>query len=164
MPRMIALIRRCLMTCLLPALLIAITGCGNSADSAPSNLPVTHMRLGNKTFTLEIADKDEDRYRGLMYRDSMPADHGMIFVFPDVIERSFWMKNTRIPLDILYLGADGTVISIHQMQPYVLKGTPSGGAAKYAIELNAGAAADAGVHVGDRLDIPPEAQHAADAR
>lgn len=159
---MIRSIRRAILPCLLFCLALITGGCGSPADGVPSQLPVTQMQLGAKTFTLEIANKDEDRFRGLMYRDAMPPDHGMIFVFPDVTDRSFWMKNTRIPLDILYLDADGKVISIHQMQPYVLKGTPSGGPAKYAIELNAGAAADAGVKVGDHLAIPPEARHAAD--
>ncbi len=159
---MVLSIRRLIFRGIIFCLSFFITGCNGSGDGIPSHLATTQLRLGNKTFTLEIANKDEDRFRGLMYRDSMPSDHGMIFVFPDVAKRSFWMRNTRIPLDILYIDADGKVISIHQMQPYVLKGTPSGGKAKYAIELNEGAAAEAGVKVGDQLTIPPEAQHAAD--
>jgi uncharacterized membrane protein (UPF0127 family) len=152
---------------MLPLLLLTLSiflyACDRQPASAPSPLPTTTMRIGNKTFTLEIANKNEDRFRGLMYRDAMPADHGMIFVFPDVAPRSFWMKNTRIPLDILYLDENGTVVSIHQMQPYVLTGTHSDAPAKYAIELNAGAAAAAGVHASDHLSIPPEAKEAADA-
>jgi uncharacterized membrane protein (UPF0127 family) len=145
-------------------LALFLCACDSASTSAASSLPTAQVRLGGQTFTLEIANKDEDRFRGLMYRDAMPADHGMIFVFPDVAPRSFWMKNTRIPLDILYLDGGGKVISIHQMKPYVLAGTPSDGPAKYAIELNAGAAAKAGVHVGDHLMIPPAAREAADGR
>ena len=68
----------------------------------------------------------------------MPADHGMIFVFRDESPRAFWMKNTLIPLDILYLDATGRVVSVKQMKPHDLTRVPSDGPAMYAIELNAG--------------------------
>ncbi len=132
-------------------------GCAKVA-SPTRHLTTTPMKIGNETFTLEIAARPEDRYRGLMFRDSMPADHGMIFVFPDTAPRSFWMKDTRIPLDILYLDADGTVVAIKQMKPYDLTGIHSDKPAKYAIELNQGAADRTGVKVGDRLNIPAAAR------
>ena len=90
-----------------------------------------------------------------MFRDSMPADHGMIFVFDDVEVRGFWMKNTRIPLDIIYVGPDKVVVSIKQMEPFDLRNTSSDKPAQYAIELNKGQAAAAGLRVGDKLTIPP---------
>jgi uncharacterized membrane protein (UPF0127 family) len=82
----------------------------------------------------------------------------MLFVFPDEIAREFWMKNTRIPLDILFLDGNGKVVSSKSMKPYDLNTTPSDGPAKYAIEVNHGAAASSGVAVGDRLNIPLPAQ------
>ena len=97
-----------------------------------------------------------------MWRDSMPADHGMLFVFPTEEPLSFWMKNTRIPLDIIYLDAVGHVVSVKQMQPYNLRGVSSEGLAKYAIELNQGAAQKTGVKRGDLLTIPQEAREAKD--
>ena len=118
-------------------------------------LPTTRMQLGNKTFTLEIADTRATQEYGLMHRDSMPADHGMIFVFPDEIERRFWMKNTRIPLDIIYVNAAGKVVSIKQMKPYDQTSVPSDAPAQYAIELNKDAASAAGVTQGMTLQIPP---------
>lgn len=114
------------------------------------------MRIGRETFHLEVADTHAEQARGLMYRKSMPADHGMIFVNEEAAERSFWMKNTYIPLDILYLDAGGKVISIKQMTPHDLTGVTSDGPAMYAIELNQGAAIRARVTIGDRLSIPPE--------
>jgi uncharacterized protein len=97
---------------------------------------------------------------GLMNRQSMPANHGMVFVFPSEQRLSFYMRNTLIPLDILYLDQEGAVVSIHPMQPLDLRGVPvRGGLAKYAIELNQGAAARVGVRPGDRLQVPPEAAH-----
>jgi uncharacterized membrane protein (UPF0127 family) len=112
------------------------------------------MQIGAKPFTLEIADTDELRQKGLMRRDSMPKDQGMIFVFLDEAPRSFWMKNTRIPLDIIYLDARGRIVSIKQMKPFDLTGTPSDGPAQYAIELNEGTASKLGIKPGDTLDLP----------
>lgn len=130
--------------------LCCLFGC-NPAPS--SNLPVTRMTIGDRDYTLEIAAEPVHRQIGLMRRDSMPARHGMIFVFPDEQERHFWMKDTKIPLDILFLDGEGNVISIKQMRPHV--GTASSdGPARYAIELNMGQANDCGVKVGDRLTVP----------
>jgi uncharacterized protein len=141
-------------------LLTLLTGC---ADPVPtSGLSTIEMPIGARTYTLEIANTRATRERGLMERDSMPADRGMIFVFDGEDERSFWMKNTRIPLDILYLDRNGRVVSIHQMKPYDRSGVPSAEPAKYAIELNQGQAQRAGVKVGDVLKIPASAAQAGD--
>ena len=128
------------------------------------NLPTTTMRIGTEQFTLEVADEDKEREVGLMNRRSMPADHGMIFVFPREERLSFYMKNTYVPLDIIYVDSEGDVVSIHQMQPLDVTSIPSRAPAKYAIELNQGAAARAGVKPGDRLAIPPEAANSASGR
>ncbi len=126
-----------------------------------SGLPTVRMNLGSRSFTLEVANTFESRRRGLMKRDSLPENHGMIFVFAEPQILGFWMKNTRIPLDIVYLDAEGKVVSVHSMQPYDLRSTDSNGLAKYAIELNEGAAAEAGIHPGDRVAIPPAAREPA---
>jgi len=142
---------------LLTGLLLICTfaiGCEHS----PAGLPMVSMKIGSRTFHIEVAATPSDQETGLMKRDSMPEDHGMIFVFPDEGNRAFWMKNTRIPLDILYLDTAGKIVSIHQMQPYDLTETPSDFPMRYAIELNRGAAKDAGVKVGDQITIPPEAK------
>ena len=130
-------------------------------DVGPVNrgLPTTVMQIGSERFTLEIADDDTERATGLMNRKSMPADHGMIFVFPGEDRLSFYMKNTYIPLDIVYADAAGRVVSIHAMQPLDLRSVPARGPAKYAIELNQGTAARVGLKPGDQLQIPPEAAH-----
>jgi hypothetical protein len=137
-------------------LLLAATGVG--CHQSPSNLPVVPMKIGTRTFHLEIAATPDSMETGLMKRDSMPDDHGMIFVFPDEDYRNFYMKNTRFPLDIIFVNTAGIVVSIKQMKPYDLSLTPSDKPARYAIELNRGAAEEAGVKVGDQLVIPAEAK------
>ena len=122
----------------------------------PTSGDTVRMPIGAETFTLEIADDDHEQQWGLMARESMPADRGMIFVFPNEAPRAFWMKNTLIPLDILYVDASGRVISIKQMKPQDLTSVPSDGPAMYAIELNQGAAERIGVRAGDVLTIPDE--------
>jgi len=118
-------------------------------------LPTVQMQLGSKTFTLEVADTRANKEYGLMHRDSMPADHGMIFVFSDETERRFWMRNTRIPLDIIYVSAAGKVVSVKQMKPYDETGVLSDGPAQYAIELNKDAASAAAVTQGMTVQLPP---------
>jgi uncharacterized membrane protein (UPF0127 family) len=130
-----------------------LSGCFNKAQ----RLPTVPMQIGEKQFNLEIANTQGKRQTGLMRRDSMPADHGMIFVFRNEDLHSFYMKNTRIPLDIIFVDAGGTIRSIQQMKPYALKSVGPPVPVKYAIELNEGAAAKAGAKVGDRLTIPKEA-------
>jgi len=126
-----------------------------STDSH-SRLPTTRMTIGSETFTLEIAYSRDEQEVGLMNRRSMPADHGMIFVNNDERERMFWMKDTYIPLDIIFVSRDGHVVSVKHMKALDQTTVPSDGAAMYAIELNAGAAARVGVRAGDVLKIPDE--------
>jgi uncharacterized membrane protein (UPF0127 family) len=142
------------------ALVLALVGCEEQQQGTtqPSTLPTVPMKIGSRDFELEVARTAEEQERGLMKRDSMPQNHGMIFVFPDEHLLSFWMKDTRFPLDILFLDRKGKVVSIFRMKPYDLSNTSSEKPAQYAIELNAGAAKDAGVKVGDVLDIPAAAQ------
>lgn len=116
------------------------------------------MQIGNRAFILEVARTDAEQEKGLMKRDSMPEDHGMIFPLPKEQVQVFWMKDTRFPLDILFLNGAGKIVSIHQMEAYDEKDTSSDYPARYAIELNKDVAAKTGVKVGEVLDIPPEAR------
>jgi uncharacterized membrane protein (UPF0127 family) len=139
-------------------LLICLAGLLVGCEHSPTGLATVKMQIGKRTFTLEVADTPGTQEHGLMERDSMPSDHGMIFVFPQEQDRYFWMKNTRFPLDILFVDAAGKIVSIHHMRAYDLSTTPSDFPAKYAIELNSGAAANAAVQAGDKLDIPQAAR------
>lgn len=134
------------------SLLLALAGCSYS----PLGLPVVKMKIGSQTYHLEVAADRASREHGLMQRASLPHDAGMIFVFASEQLREFWMKDTLIPLDILFLDASGKVVSIHTMKPLDLSTTSSERPAQYAIELNAGAVAKDGAKVGDQLSIPSD--------
>src|SRR5687767_15414802 len=87
------------------AVVAFVSGC--EKEKPPGTLPTVRMQLGNQTFTLEVADNERDRKYGLMRRESMPAEHGMIFAFPREAPLAFYMRNTKIPLDIIYVDAKG---------------------------------------------------------
>jgi len=121
-------------------------------------LPTTTIRAGDLSITVEVADDAAERERGLMYRDRLGKNDGMLFVYPDAQERNFWMKDTRIPLSIAYLDADGRVIRIADMLPLNLEQVPSGGPAKFALEMNRGWFTTNGVKTGDVVrDLPSPA-------
>jgi len=115
------------------------------------------VELGGKHFKVEVADTREKQALGLMFRDALAADHGMLFIFPNEAPRSFWMKNTRIRLDIMYFDKDLTLVSLAADTPPCrvrrCPSYPSVAPAKYVLELNAGTASELGVGVGDRLTI-----------
>lgn len=129
---------------------------GGSTEPTAAPLRTVSMKIGAETFVLEVADTPKLREIGLMNRKSMPADRGMLFVFEHRQFLKFWMRNTLIPLDILYVEASGRVATIRQMKPLDETGIESSEAVLYAIELNAGAAARAGVKEGDVLQLPAE--------
>lgn len=112
------------------------------------------LRLGNETVQVEIVATDLLRQRGLMYRQSLPQDAGMVFVFDREQDLGFWMKDTRIPLDIVYVNRDGRIVSIKHMAPFDTDRTGSDGPARYAIELNLGTAKRLGLKKGDLVALP----------
>lgn len=134
-------------------LLCTLTLCGCSDQNA-LGLRTMEVTLGDRVFTLEVADNDASRRKGLMDRRSMPEDHGMLFVFEYSDVLSFWMKNTYIPLDIIYLDRFGTIVAIRQMKPLDETGVSSDKAARFAIELNAGMAQKSRIQEGDKVVLP----------
>ena len=108
------------------------------ACGGTSKLPMASLQVGSAYAKVELAITHETRQYGLMMRDSMPTNSGMLFVYPDVKPRSFWMKDTRIPLSIAFADADGKIVKIADMKPFVTQGTKSLYPAKYALEMNKG--------------------------
>lgn len=119
------------------------------------------VELRGQRFQVEIADDFETRARGLMFRDQLPREHGMLFVYEREQPMAFWMKNTRIPLDILFFDHERRLVSILKRVPPCSLGDrcpsyPSRKPAMYALELNAGQADALGLAIGDVIAFDAE--------
>jgi len=121
------------------------------------DLKVVKVTIGGHTFKSWVMDDDSSRSEGMMFLEDkdVKADQGMLFAFPDEIERSFWMKNTYIDLDIAYIAKNGKVVSVKTMKAHDEAGVPSEGAAMYALEVKAGTFKRAGIRKGMTATISP---------
>ena len=143
----------------LAALLASMSASAQPADGKPQSLPITTIRVGPHPVAAEVAATPDQRTIGLMYRFSLPADHGMLFVFPEPQPLSFWMRNTYIPLSIAYIDAEGRILNVVEMAPRSDATHPSRGEALYALEMRKGWFADKGVGPGTRVTgLPPAAK------
>jgi uncharacterized membrane protein (UPF0127 family) len=105
-----------------------------------------------KRFDIEIAETEYETQTGLMYRNSMQENHGMLFIFNDEKPRSFYMKNTRIALDIIYINSNKKIVSFQEnAKPLNESSLPSKLAAKYVLEINAGLVNTLNIEVGDYI-------------
>lgn len=110
-------------------------------------------------FTVEIADDAGERAQGLMYRDSLPASAGMLFVYPAPQPAAFWMQNTLIPLDMIFADAAGRITRVHaNAVPLDETAIPGGDAVQFVLEINGGLAAALGITPGMALAHPAVAQ------
>ncbi len=116
---------------------------------------VLHTQKGEYPFTVEVVDTPEKRAEGLMFRQSLAPDAGMLFDFKETREVSFWMRNTFIPLDMVFIAADGKVESIHvNARPHDPTSIPSGAPVQYVLEIPGGRSAEIGLRPGDRAVHP----------
>ena len=103
---------------------------------------------------IEVADDRAAQMQGLMYRSSMEEDQGMLFPYPDARPLSFFMKNMKMSIDIIFVNADRRIVTIHQaVAPYSEKSLPSGEDAQYVVEVNAGFTARHGIEEGDLISF-----------
>lgn len=121
------------------------------AQGQPQRLPSITLTAGMHRITAEIASTPAQRAIGLMHRTNLPSHSGMLFIFEQPEPLCFWMKNTLIPLSIAFLGDDGTILNIEEMQPHSLKSHCSSTPARFALEMNAGWFAKRGLKPGERL-------------
>jgi uncharacterized membrane protein (UPF0127 family) len=111
---------------------------------------------GTRTFAVELAVNDQERARGLMYRKELPEGRGMLFDFKEEQDVGFWMKNTYIPLDMIFIRADGTIRRIAaNTEPLSERTVPSGGPVRYVLEVIGGTARKLGIEPGDRVTGSP---------
>ncbi|RNF81885.1 DUF192 domain-containing protein [Montanilutibacter psychrotolerans] len=131
---------------------LALAGCASGN--------ATWVELAGTRYAVEVADNDEERARGLMYRDEMAAGTGMLFVHDSEEPQAYWMKNTRIPLDILYFDGGRRLVAQQRDVPPCSLGNgcppyPSNAPALFVLELNAGEAAKLGLEQGAELTFGP---------
>jgi uncharacterized membrane protein (UPF0127 family) len=135
------------------------SGCALAASGPQTGLPVEAIIIdtnaGPHTFKVEVAADDESREIGLMFRKTMAPDAGMLFDFHTSQAVSFWMENTILPLDMLFVRADGTIARVKENAvPYSRETIPSGAPVQFVIELNAGRAQALGIKEGGHLQAP----------
>lgn len=110
-----------------------------------------------RTLDIEIADTDSTRNRGMMQRDGLPDDAGMLFIFEEESEQGFWMANTQIALDLIFVREDGTVLSLSKyVQPVSTETVRSNGPAMYVLEVEAGYSDSIGIIEGDVMAFERE--------
>lgn len=130
-------------------MVLALLACG-------SKLPTATLDVGGHAATVEVAASYAARQQGLMHREALPPDGGMLFVYADEAVRGFWMKDTRIPLSIAFANRRGEIVRIADMQPFDTSRTSSLAPATYALEMNQGWFEAHGVKRGDRITGIPD--------
>jgi uncharacterized membrane protein (UPF0127 family) len=116
-------------------------------------VPLTiHSSTGVHRFTVQVAATEEQQERGLMFYRSLGPDQGMIFPYNPPQEVSFWMENTLIPLDIIFIRPDGTIARITNAKPLDRTPLPSGATIGAVLEIRGGRAAELGIREGDKVD------------
>ena len=140
----------------LPILVAIGLSSGFSRDSKAAG--EADIQVDTTRFHVEIAQTHQERQQGLMFRTQLPADHGMLFIQPQAAPTAFWMKNTYIPLDLLYFDNAGRLQEIHaKVPPCTVPDCPSyvsNGPIKYILEMNAGSAQRFGLKPGAQLHLP----------
>jgi len=140
--------------------LAVLSGCADSDSPKQVSIypiPADEVCINEICFMVEVADTPALRQKGLMFREKLDSNRGMLFVFDEPGEHRFWMKNTLIPLDIIWIDAEGEVVFIHHNTP-LCKADPCQSygppvKAKYVLELGSGVATRSGISQGSRLRI-----------
>ncbi|MCL4747512.1 MAG: DUF192 domain-containing protein [Burkholderiaceae bacterium] len=147
-----------------PALLVAVAGLApllpaggraQTPERAQPRLPQVELAAGIHLIKAELATDSGTRARGLMFRERLGPNEGMLFVFPEKSRQCFWMRNTLVPLSIAFLDDDGAVANIADMQPRSDDSHCSVHAIRYALEMEQGWFAKRGITAGSRLRGPP---------
>ena len=129
-------------------LLLAVAAC---AAGALERFATTQVKVGGHALKVEVAATEAQRDQGLMFRQKLGADDGMLFLFDDPGYYAMWMKNTLVPLSVAFIDGDGVILNILDMQPQTLDSHGAAGPARYAIEANLGWFAAHNVRAGDKV-------------
>lgn len=140
---------------LILVLVLSFVGVSVSAGECRDNEVFLRGAWGQARFSVELAQTRAERNQGLMHRESMPKSAGMLFVYERPGSRSFWMKNTLIPLDMLFFNESGVIESIHhQARPHDLSPHFGGHNIQYVLEINGGMAKALGITEGSEMRHP----------
>jgi uncharacterized membrane protein (UPF0127 family) len=131
--------------------LAALVALSAVAGPAAGQLPTLELSAGIHLIRAEIANTFDSRARGLMFRKSLGANSGMLFVFPDVAPHCMWMKNTLVPLSVAFMDEQGTIVSIHDMKPHDETSHCAAKPTRFALEMNQGWFAQKGIKAGARI-------------
>lgn len=137
------------------ACISGVAPAATDATQQAQSLRTIPLVVGGHKIAAEVAETDEQRMKGLMYRFSLRPDQGMVFVFRQPQPLGFWMKNTFVPLSIAFIDSSGRILNIEDMAPQTESSHPSRGPALYALEMRKGWFRDHGVQPGDRVDGLP---------
>lgn len=110
------------------------------------------LKIRGHSIRAEIANTEQGRRMGLMHRDRLAEDSGMLFIYREPEHAAMWMKNTRIPLSVAFLDAQGRILNIEDMEPFSEQAHASRGLASYALEMNRGWFSKRGIRAGDRVE------------
>jgi uncharacterized protein len=136
-------------------ILLGLFFTGGAGRSAGQQTIEIASKTGVHMFSVEIADNDAEREKGLMYRKELPEGRGMLFDFHREQDVSFWMQNTYIPLDMLFIRADGSILRIAEnTEPLSTRLIPSGGPVRAVLEVIGGTTRKLGIAPGDRVASP----------
>ncbi len=130
---------------------LALSAAGMAQALAQGSLPVLELSAGMYRIEAEVAANDQHRQVGLMNRKTMPAQRGMLFVFPQERTHCMWMRNTLIPLSVAFIDAEGYIINIENMQPQTEDNHCAKVPARFALEMNEGWFVQRGIKPGFRL-------------
>ena len=137
--------------------IVCFAGCQpKAADTTSFGLKIVELKILNASLAAEVADTPQASENGLMFRDSLPEDRGMLFVFDHPKSASFWMRNTKIPLSIAYVDSTGKILEIESMKPLDETVVPSASdQVAYALEVNQGWFGRHGIAPGAKIDGIP---------
>lgn len=138
--------------------LAAAVACGgdSSGDGGPATATIALVdgKGSREELTVELARTAAERSRGLMFRQELPDDRGMLFVYAQDTMSGFWMKDTPIPLSIAFIAADGSIVDIRDMEPFSLELHRPSEPYRYALEVNQGWFEEHGLAPGDGVEVP----------
>ncbi len=136
---------------LIAAWLLTCMGSVMSQDQPQTDLPRVKLSAGMHLIDAQVAQSPEQRQIGLMHREQMPAQEGMLFVFEQPATQCFWMKNTLLPLTAAFVADDGRIVNLVDMKPQTTDSHCSAEPVRYVLEMNQGWFAKRGVKAGSRL-------------